>query len=199
MSRMQQIVELNCPGCGARVTTGQQNCEYCHNSVVISTFNSVSNLNTLELNKYATTYKKALMEYPDNIELNKSIAMCYLKLNLYEKALVSFEKAIEDNFDDSEVYFYAAVCLLNGRKPFSHVRSTIDKIIEYLNAAISLEEKGIYYYFLSFIKYDYFHRKHFITSPSFEETLELANNIGVSDYDIEELHKVLNVPRPECL
>ena len=199
MSRMQQIVELNCPGCGARVTTGQNTCEYCHNPVIISTFNSVSSMSTLELNKYATTYKKALEENPDNIMLNKSIDMCYLKLNLYEKALQSFEKAIEDNFDDSEVYFYAAVCLLNGKKPFSHVRSTIDKIIDYLNAALMIEEKGIYYYFLAFLKYDYFHRKHFITSPSFEETLELANNAGVSEYDREELFKVLNVERPEGL
>lgn len=60
--------------------------------------------------------------------------MCYLKLKMYDKALGAFEKAIEDNFDDSEIYFYAAICLLNGKKAFLNQRPTIDKILEYLNA-----------------------------------------------------------------
>ena len=36
-----QVVELNCPGCGARVSTAQKECDWCHKPIVISTFNSV--------------------------------------------------------------------------------------------------------------------------------------------------------------
>lgn len=196
---MQQVIELNCPGCGARVSLEQKACEYCHNPIVISTFSSVNAMTSLELNKYANAYKKALEDHPENIELNKSIAMCFLKLKLYEKAFSAFEKAMEDNFEDSEIYFYAAIALLNGKKAFSHQRKTIDKILEYLNAAIMIEEKGIYYYFMAYIKYDYFARKHFITSPNYEETLEIAKNIGISNNDQEELFAILSVERPECL
>lgn len=194
-----QVVELNCPGCGARVSTAQKECDWCHKPIVISTFNSVYSMPMPEVNKYAGTYRKALTENPDNTELNKSIAMCYLKLKIYDKALGAFEKAIEDNFDDSEIYFYAAICLLNGKKAFLNQRPTIDKILEYLNAALMIEPKGIYYYFMAYIKYDYFERKHFRTSPNYVDALQMANEAGLSDFDIDQLYTILNVARPDCI
>lgn len=194
-----EVVELNCPGCGARVSTGQKECDWCHKPIVISTFNSVYSMPLPEVNKYAGAYRKALSENPDNTDLNKSVAMCYLKLKMYDKALVAFEKAIEDNFDDSETYFYAAVCLLNGKKAFLNQRPTIDKVLEYINAALMIEPKGIYYYYLAYIKYDYFERKHFRTSPNYQEALQMAVDAGLSDFDIEQLFAILGVARPDCI
>lgn len=192
----QSIVEINCPGCGARVSTGQKECEWCHNPIIVSTFNSVYSMPMPQVNKYAGAYKKALEENPGNIELNNSIAMCYLKLKLYDKALVAFEKAMEDNFDNSETFFYAAVCLLNGKKPFSQQKPTIAKIEEYINAALMIEPKGIYYYFLAYIKKDYYGRKFLKTSPTVDETLATAIQSGVSDYDIEQLFAILGSENP---
>jgi tetratricopeptide (TPR) repeat protein len=71
-----------------------------------------------EVNKYMGAYRKALAENPDSQELNTSVAMCYLKL--YDKAIPAFEKAIEDNFDNSEIFFYAAVSLLRGKRHSLH-------------------------------------------------------------------------------
>ena len=195
----QQIVALTCPGCGARVSTGQKECEWCHKPIVISTFNSVVNMSMPEINKYTGVYKKALTENPDNGDLNKSIAMCYLKLRIIDKALEGFEKAIQDNFDDSDSYFYAAVCSLGGKKAFLNQRPAIDKALEYINAAISIEPKGIYYYFMAYLKYDYFERKRFRTSPNYLECLQTAVEIGVSEYDIEQLFIILGTNRPEVL
>lgn len=195
----QQIVEINCPGCGARVSTGQAECEWCHQPIIISTFNSVYSMPLPEVNKYANAYRKAIAENPENTVLNNSIAMCYLKLKLYDKALPAFEKAMEDNFDNSETFFYAAICLLQGKKAFLHQRPTIDKIIEYINAALMIEPKGIYYYFLAYVKYDYFARKFFQTSPSYEEMLIKAQDAGLSTYDVEQLYCILGVQRPERL
>lgn len=195
----QQVVELNCPGCGARVSTGQKECEWCHKPIVISTFNSVYSMPMPEVNKYASVYRKALSENPNNADLNKSVAMCYLKLRMYEKALSAFEKSVEENFDDSESYFYAAVCSLNGKKAFLNQRPAIDKALEYINAALMVEPKGIYYYYLAYVKYDYFERKHFKTTPTYIEALEMASDAGLSDFDIEQLYGVLDVARPDCL
>lgn len=152
-----------------------------------------------EVNKYAGAYKKALMEHPDSVELNKSIAMCYLKLRLYDKALISFEKAIEDNFDDSETYFYAAVCCLNGKKAFLTQRPVIDKALEYINAALMIEPRGIYYYFMAYIKYDFFERKYLNTSPNYRDCITLARQAGTSDADISMLYSILGVDRPSVL
>ena len=62
--------------------------------------------------------------------------------------------------DQPDVFFYAAVSLLKGQKAFVAPRAAIDKCLEYLNAALMIEPKGIYQYFLAYIKYDYFSRKY---------------------------------------
>lgn len=193
------VIQMKCPNCGGGVSMGQKECDYCGQPVVISTFNSVYTMPMPQVNKYAGTYKKALEQDPDNQELNNSIAMCYLKLKNYDKALDAFERAMEDNFDNSETFFYAAVCLLQGKKAFVHLRPTINKILEYINAAIMIEPRGIYYYFMAYIKQDYFDRKFLITKPDFRELLATARQIGVSEYDISQLFSILNVDRPNCL
>ncbi|MGI6363449.1 MAG: tetratricopeptide repeat protein [Bacillota bacterium] len=190
------VIEMNCPGCGARVSTGQSECEWCHKPIIISTFNSVYSMPMPEVNKFAGAYRKALAENPDNQELNNSVAMCYLKLKLYDKALPAFEKAMEDNFDNSETFFYAAVCLLKGRKAFLCNRPEIDKIEEYINAAIMIEPRGVYYYLLAYIKFDYFSRKFFKTSPTYQEALAMAQQQGYSPFDAEQLFGILGVERP---
>ena len=126
-----QVLNLSCPKCGLPVSIGMKECEAGH-ALDISTFNSVYSMPLPMVNKYADLYRKVLKETPDDTEINNSLAFCYLKLKLYDKALLSFEKAIEDNFDNSETYFYAAICLLQGKKAFLQQRPTIDKILEYI-------------------------------------------------------------------
>jgi tetratricopeptide (TPR) repeat protein len=194
-----KVIDIKCPSCGAAVDTGQKTCKYCKQPVVISTFNSVYEMPMPLINQYANSYRQALAQSPDNQELNTSIAMCYLKLKLYDKALASFEKAIENNFDNSETLFYAAICLLGGKKAFLAQRPVIDKIEEYINAALMIEPRGVYYYFWAYIKYDYYSRKFFNTSPTYQEALAQANNTGVSSFDIEQLYGILGISRPEVL
>ena len=194
-----KIIDIKCPNCGAAVDTGQKICKYCKQPVIISTFNSVFEMPMPMINQYANAYRQALSEEPGDQNLNSSIAMCYLKLKLYDKALEAFEKAIKDSFDNSETYFYAAICLLNGKKAFLAQRPEIDRIEKHLNAAIMIEPKGIYYYFWAYIKYDYFARKRFNTSPSYQEALQMATAAGLSPFDVEQLYGILSVQRPDCL
>jgi tetratricopeptide (TPR) repeat protein len=166
---------------------------------MISTFNSVYSMPMPLVNQYAATYKEALQNEPNAKDLNRVIAFCYLKLKLYDKALSAFEKAMEENFDNSETFFYAAICLLGGKKAFLAQRPEIDKIEKYINAALMIEQRGIYYYFWAYIKFDYFNRKFFNTSPNYQELLEMAKNAGFSPLDIDQLYGILGVSRPEVL
>jgi tetratricopeptide (TPR) repeat protein len=196
---MEKVIQLNCPGCGAPVSTSQKQCNFCSRPIVITSFHTTRSLSPLELNKYASAYRKELIENPNNKELNISIAFCYLKLKLYDNALSAFEKAMEENFDNSETFFYAAVSLLKGKKAFLAPRSDIDKILENLNAAIMIEPRGIYYYFLAYIKCDYFERKYLKTAPNWKETLQEAIRAEFSPADITQLFEMLQVEMPECL
>ena len=51
--------------------------------------------------------------------------------------------------------------LLEGKKAFLTTRTVINQIETYINDAISIEDKGVYYYFWAYIKYDYYKRKSF--------------------------------------
>ena len=151
------------------------------------------------VNRYVGYYKNELQTDPEDKGVNKAIGICFLKLHLYSKAAEAFDKAVIDKFDDSESYFYCAVCLLNGKKAFLNPRSNIDKALEYINAALMIEPKGIYYYFMAYIKYDFFARKSYRTTPDYMECLNNAISVGVSNTDIQMLYEMLGVSRPECL
>ena len=150
------------------------------------------------INQYAATYREALQHEPHAGDLNNSAAFCYLKLKLYDKALDAFEKAMEENFDNPETFFYAAICLLKGKKAFLTQRPVIDKIEEYIQAALMIESRGIFYYFWAYIKYDYFERKSLNTTPTYRELLAQAKASGISPLDIEQLFGILGVSRPEA-
>ena len=194
-----QIVELECPGCGKAIAINTKQCPQCFREIIISTFNSVKGMSPLELNKQANSYRKAMASEPDNKNLNMSIAFCYLKLKLYDKAIACFEKAIEDNFDNSETYFYTAISMLKGKKAFLAPRSVIDKIEEHIQAAIMIEPKGIYYYFWAYIRYDHHFRKLYKMNPDYKALLNQASQFGVSPSDISELFEILEVERPSVL
>ena len=117
-----EIISLSCPNCGAPVSTRQNNCEYCQSPVIITSFTNIADMPLPQISKYADSYKKTLAENPDSQDLNLSIGICYLRLKMYEKASASFEKAMEDNFDNPEPFFLAAVSLLRGKKPFVTLR-----------------------------------------------------------------------------
>jgi len=181
------VIEIKCPGCGAPVALDDVNCRYCRQPLTISQFASVANMPAPMVSKYAGTYKKALDEYPEDQTLNTSMGMCYLKLKMYDKALEKFENAMEDNFDNSETFFFAAICVLNGQKPFLHNRADINKIIEYVNAAIAIEDRGIYHYFLAYVKHDYFERKFLNTSPTAQDEMDMAAQRRYSSTDVDML------------
>lgn len=194
-----EVVELTCPGCGARVSIDQQECEYCREPIVIRSFGSVMNMNSMQLNKRVNNYRKALAEHPDETRLNASVAMCYLKLKLYDKALQAFEKAMEDDFDNPDTYLYAAICLLGGKMAFLQQLPVIRKAEEYVNAALSIEPKGIYYYFMAYLRYDYYERKRFRVQPDYRAMLQAAVNAGLSSADVSMLYEILQVEPPQAL
>ena len=196
---MPNVIEIKCPGCGARLQIDQKECEFCHAPVIISTMSDIFSLSAQNLSKYQKSYEDDLKENPDSAELNNSLAFCYLKLGFYDKALEKFDKAIEQDLNNSETYLYAAVCVLAGRKPFLTPRPEIDKIEKYINAALMIEEKGLYRYFQAYIKHDYFKRKFFKTSPAWEECLAQAKADGLSSADVSQLFSILKQEIPSCM
>lgn len=187
---------LECPNCGRSLSPDMKKCPACDSEILITSFTSVYSMPMPSVNKYANAYRKALAESPENQSLNNAIAMCYLKLKLYDKAVPAFEKAMEDNFDNSETFFYAAVCLLKGKKAFLTPRAEINKIEEYINAACTIEPKGYYYLFAAYIKKDYFERKFLQSIPKSGELLKKAQDYGCTETDKQQLFEIMGVTCP---
>ena len=183
-----------CPGCGASVSPDMKKCEYCDNPVIIHSIGVISTFSPLQLNKYANSYRKQLAAEPDDRELNRSMGICYLKLKLYDKANEAFERAVTDNFEDADSYFYAAVGRLKGKKAFVAPRLDIDKAVEYLNAANMIAPNPVNSLMLAYIKKDYFDRKALQISPSWTDELSAASSMGATDADIDALADLLGVP-----
>lgn len=189
-----EVISLNCPGCGASITTQTKKCEFCKKDILIKSFRSLTNMPLPDVNKHMAAYRSASAEHPTHIGVNASIGMCFLKLKKYDQALASFENAQADNFEDATPFFYAAVARLKGRKPFLCSRPEIDAIETDINAALSIDPQPEHYYFLSYIGRDYFKRKFLNHQPAWEDLMNEAVNNGLTPADVEEFHALLGTP-----
>ena len=197
-----QIIDMKCSGCGEGLAPSMVKCPYCKKAVAITSFNSVYAQDLPTLNQVSRDLDKDLRE-GNTPELSGNIKFtlggCCLKLKLYDKALQRFEEAIEENFDNPEASFYAAVSLLKGKKAFLTPMADIKKAIEYVNAALVVEDRGVFHYFLAYIKYDFYARKYLRISPDWQEELMLAQSTNLSPTDCTMLFDILGVDMPPDL
>jgi tetratricopeptide (TPR) repeat protein len=189
-----EIISMKCPSCGASITTQTKQCDYCQSDILVKSFKNLAAMPLPQVNKYMAAYQSASAEHPDNNDINASVGLCFLRLKKYDQALNYLEKAQADNFEDATPFFYAAVARLKGRKPFLLNRQEIDQIMTDLEAAMSIEPKAEQYYFMSYIKRDYFKRKFLNTTPSWEEYMQEAVDNGLSAADVEEFHAMVGTP-----
>ena len=194
-----KMIDLKCSGCGFALAPSNVECPRCGNAITVTSFNSVYAQDLPTLNKLSRSLDKDLRDgsSPDlNGDIKFTLGGCYLRLKLYDKALLRFEEAIEENFNNPEASFYAAVSLLKGKKPFFAPMANIKKAIEYVNAALMVENRGVFHYFLAYIKYDFYARKCLRISPTWQEELTSALSTNLSPTDCDMLFDILNVERP---
>lgn len=185
---------MKCPNCGASITTQTKQCEYCQSDILVKSFKNLAAMPTPQVNKYMASYRSAAAEHPDNKDLNTSVGLCFLRLKKYDQAIEYLVKAQAENFDDATPFFYAAVARLQGKKPFMHNRQEIDKMMEDIQAAMDIEPSAEQYYFMSYIKRDYFKRKFLNTTPTWEEYMQEAVDNGLTAADVEEFHAMTGTP-----
>lgn len=192
-----EVRNLTCPGCGAPIQVGDRKCRFCRRPIYIESFKSLNRMNRSDLRHLAAGYKKNLSAAPDEPGMNSSAGMCWLEMGLYDQAENAFRRAIEKNYDNSETYFYAAVCLLHGESPFVRSKREVDQALGYMQGAVSLEGRGIYYYFMAYLVYEFYTRKMLRSHVSWQAYLEEAQRAGVSYEDLNDLHELLHTRIPD--
>lgn len=188
---------LHCPNCMNPVGPRDEFCPYCKGHLMIRSVSEVNDLSGIQLRKYQSAFEKRIEKGEGDLSLNETaLAFIFLKLKMYDKANEHFLKAMDTCFDNPDLYYGAAICQLRGQKAFVIPRTDINKAEEYLNTAIEIEPKGIYYYFLAYIRYDHHARKFFNVSPNYREYLVESVKHTLTRGDIDSLYAALGVECP---
>ena len=120
----------------------------------------------------------------------------FLSRKMYAQATSCFESEICKNMSSPEPYFYGAVAMLEGKRPFLASRKVIGDIEKYIDSALAYGERALYYYFYAYVKNDHYEKKMLKTTPSSAELLRCAKLLGITESEKTELFNLLGVERP---
>lgn len=194
-----QVIDCRCSGCGSGISPSMSVCEYCGRPVVIASFAPIADRAAPEVNALL----RALEKDPASEDLSAladfTKGSCFLRLGIHEKALASFKSAIDRDPGNPEAYFYAAVCLLRGRKACLTPLAVLEKALKYIAAANAIEPRGVFSYFAAYIKNDFFEKKRLRIEPDWRQEMKTALENGLSRTDAERLFRTLGVPQPPAL
>jgi tetratricopeptide (TPR) repeat protein len=189
-----QVIDLKCPGCGSPSSTAQRTCDHCGRQLVITSFSTLHTITPGEVQEYLSTYSGALEGNEKDPAINNAVGMCSLKLGLYQRARTHFEIAADQDINNSETYFYLAVALLEGKKPYTQPLDTIRKCTDYCTAATSLEPRGVYYLMLAWVTADFYERKYLKPLVPSATYLDQARAAMLTPTDIDTLQDVTRQP-----
>ena len=132
---------------------------------------------------------------PDSPSLDEGVR--FLNYGMYPKAIECFDKALLKDISNPNIYFYKAVALLKGQRPFLIPKSVINEALDLLNTALSISNKALTQYLIGYIKFDYHHNKMMRATPNYLYHLQVALELGISEAEIKDLFALLRISRPQ--
>ena len=186
----QNVITYHCPNCGASLRSREGRCSHCGSEVIIKDLNSVFAVNEKKLNAYMSEYQSI----KGNPEVDKAKGLCFLRLHHYEFAIKSFHKAMEELYEDSDLYFYTALALCKGKRPALLMKKEVDKMLNQLQIALDLQKKGAYYYAYAIVIRDFYERNSLNYKQTSRECEKMAETYGLSQDDKNIIHQFLPIP-----
>jgi tetratricopeptide (TPR) repeat protein len=120
----------------------------------------------------------------------------HLRLGLHAKALEHFRQAMNAGAQSPDLCYLSAVARLDGRKAFLASLSRIREAEELIRAAVMLQDRGVFHYFLAYLGFDYYARRSLNAPTPWPASLARAWNKGVTQEEIDSLFKLLSVNDP---
>jgi tetratricopeptide (TPR) repeat protein len=173
---MAKVEIIRCKGCGANLSPENTTCNYCFSENIVKANENPFNIDQKLAKQYANYFKAKVQNDSTDGNAVFSLGLFYLNLKLYDLAIKSFQKAIELNPDEPEIYYYNALALVKGRRPKTIPFKEIKEIEQYNNAAIQLADKAKYYYLAAIINYDFYATNGMkVPQPDYNELLNSAS------------------------
>lgn len=120
----------------------------------------------------------------------------HIELGMHARAIEDFNLAMGFDADNPDIYYLSAVAALNGQKAFLAPLSRIREVERLIQAAIALEERGVFHYFLAYVRYDYYERKSLRPPAPWRLSLSQARRLPLRPDEISSLFKLLSVANP---
>ncbi len=130
-----------------------------------------------------------------NEELSKGVR--FLNYGQYPQAMSCLHTAMQQEPSNPDVYFYTAVGLLEGKRPFLVTKPAINQVLEQLDTAVSIEERAVYFALRAYVKYDYHSRKMIRAVPDYQAEWARALRAGITAQQMEQLFALLRVNKPD--
>lgn len=187
-----KVCTYECPNCGAPISIADKICGHCFSSVYMQRIQDSNSLSKADIAKHIAVYKQNIANGLGNdINTLISLGICHYKNGMYNLSLKAFEQAIDVAPENVSAYYYAALSLLNGKRPYMQTLGKIKKVIELLEAAMNIKNEGRIYYFLHLVQVDFFDKKHLRTNYNSAELKNLAMENLVAEEEINELKENL--------
>jgi hypothetical protein len=122
--------------------------------------------------------------------------MDHLRLGLHAKALEGFRLAMNAGAQSPDLYYLSAVAILDGRKAFLASLARISEAEGLLHAALRLEDRGVFHYFLAYLGFDYYERKSLKAPTPWPASLARSWSLGVTKEEVDSLFALLSVNDP---
>lgn len=191
----ETVISLKCPNCGAGVSENAAKCEYCGSPLIIKSYADIKPFSLPERNRYLAFFA-GRMQGDGTASAALSTAICLMSLGVYDKARAVLEKVVESGVLDADCYFYLAVSLLGGKKAFLLTRKAAGEVENYVNAAIGIEDKALYYLFYAYLSYDFFERKGLNCRYGYRELAQTAKQKALGGTEAACLFELMRVKNP---
>lgn len=196
---MEEIV-ITCGCCGHKEAYPLQKesvkCRNCRQPIIPASYAEAKQVPAPARTKQILLLNQVAAANPASPEIPMALGLFYLTGGGYQYALPQFKKVLEIDPLNADAYFYTAIVMLGGKKPFLKSLAEIEKIVENLNLAEQIEPKAVYFYLHAYVAYDYYKRKFMGCTPTYSELLSQANDLGISRLEISDLFELLKTEKP---
>lgn len=188
------VVGFKCSNCGESLSESMATCPSCDQPVVIRKVSSLIGLTMPELRARSQLMDvEALRDCGDPLSADADFTSgcCLLRLKMFERAIARFDKAVAADPCNAEALFCSAIAALKGKRPFLASLADIRKAQECIVAAEMVEERAVFYYFLAYIKQDFYARRFLRVEPDWRQELQCALAMGIAVEEKQELFALL--------
>lgn len=127
---------------------------------------------------------------------HRAAGLRQLRLGLPSEAAGEFLLARSTEPGNPDAYYFGAIAELGGKKAFLAPLRCVRAADRLIHAALAIEDRPEFHYFLAYLRFDYFARKHLRPPAPWQLSFAEAWAKGLTQSRIDSLFTLLSVENP---